>query len=216
MSLHRFSYSPLTAGDHKVGLAGSFSAWQILPMENTGGVYILSLELPLGCYRYKFIVDGNWIIDESNPHKESDAFGGLNSVLIVEEAREKLRWDDVIPRLANKAPTDYLKLYRSGEDAGELRFIWFPGLADEILLHVDSQVVSLSRIGGNTLHDVYFCLIRFLHRDVSSDSMDSLYSNQLTIYNDGKGEFSQNLLISITLEILFQGKRLVMDYSGFS
>lgn len=81
MALIRFVYSPLTAGDHQVGICGDFSSWDIIPMENRGGIYELVIDLQDAVYRYKFIVDGNWIPDPANPETETDPFGGFNSVL---------------------------------------------------------------------------------------------------------------------------------------
>ena len=48
MSYQHFSYSPLTAGKHTVGLAGDFTSWEIIPLEESGGIYTLSIDLPPG------------------------------------------------------------------------------------------------------------------------------------------------------------------------
>ncbi|MBC8172950.1 MAG: hypothetical protein H7X71_03495, partial [Chitinophagales bacterium] len=40
--------------------------------------------LPPGKYIYKFVVDGNWILDPDNPHMEENEFGNGNSVLWIE------------------------------------------------------------------------------------------------------------------------------------
>ena len=65
MSYQHFSYSPLTAGKHTVGLAGDFTSWEIIPLEeierNIHSVYRPASRV----YQYKFIVDGNWIPDKT-------------------------------------------------------------------------------------------------------------------------------------------------------
>jgi len=159
MSSIRFSYSPLTAGRHEVGLAGDFSAWQILPMEDFGGLYLLALDLPQGVYRYKLIVDGNWICDGSNPVKEPDPFGGVNSVLHIEDVQSSLSWSDAIILAKNKRADDHVKLYRYSEIELELRFSWYCDLADRVLLHLGDNVHQLQRIGKTTLFDVYYIVV---------------------------------------------------------
>ncbi len=46
---------------------------------------VWSKVLPLtnGLYRYKFIVDGEWILDPDNTHREINEFGGENCVVVV-------------------------------------------------------------------------------------------------------------------------------------
>jgi 1,4-alpha-glucan branching enzyme len=53
----------------KVVLTGSFNGWDTgeLVMNKTTGGWQLPYVLPPGNYEYKFIVDGNWIIDLANP-----------------------------------------------------------------------------------------------------------------------------------------------------
>jgi hypothetical protein len=68
-----------------VVLAGSFNNWnqsQILFAKQRDG-WICRIKLQPGKYLYKFIVDGNWITDPSNPNVEADSNGNVNSVLIV-------------------------------------------------------------------------------------------------------------------------------------
>jgi len=96
MSYQRFSYAPPTAGKHSVGIAGDFSSWEIISMEEKGGVHYLALELPPGVYQYKFVVDGSWILDENNPKKVPDGFGGYNSLLVVEPVTEVITWEDIM------------------------------------------------------------------------------------------------------------------------
>lgn len=81
MALTRFVYAPPTSGEHKVGICGDFTAWEIKPLENRGGVYEIVLDLKEAVYRYKLIVDGIWMADPANSETEADPFGGFNSIL---------------------------------------------------------------------------------------------------------------------------------------
>ncbi len=159
MSTIRFSYSPLTAGHHEVGIAGDFSAWQIIPLQDFGGVYLLALDLPVGVYRYKFIVDGNWIYDESNPDREPDSFGGKNSLITISDEHPALTWEVALQHAKNKTVNDHVKLIRYSKTAFELRFSWYIGLAETVLLHLADKVFPLKRIGKTQLSEVYYIVV---------------------------------------------------------
>ena len=65
----------------KVQLVGDFSEWQPLAMRSQkDGTYILDVELNPGPYEYKFIVDGNWLVDPDNNSWSMNSYGTLNSV----------------------------------------------------------------------------------------------------------------------------------------
>ncbi len=68
-----------------IALAGSFNTWNqsqyIFGRE--GGEWICRLDLPPGKHTYKFIVDGNWLLDPANPNTEDDDYGVKNSVLTI-------------------------------------------------------------------------------------------------------------------------------------
>ncbi len=70
-----------------VALAGSFNNWQQSQTlcARDGDEWICRIELQPGKYAYKFIVDGNWIVDPSNPNIEDDGNGNLNSILVVQD-----------------------------------------------------------------------------------------------------------------------------------
>jgi glycosidase len=71
----------------KVNVAGSFNGWSkdTMPLRaDENGVFRAIVPLGAGSYTYKFIVDGQWTPDESDPLRESDGFGGNNSVLKVD------------------------------------------------------------------------------------------------------------------------------------
>jgi len=70
-----------------VEIAGDFNNWvaaqesKLEKIEN--GVWAKVYHLQPGRYRYKFVVDGRWILDPQNPNVESDSTGNLNSLLEV-------------------------------------------------------------------------------------------------------------------------------------
>jgi mono/diheme cytochrome c family protein len=74
-----------------VHLAGSFNGWPANPPGpewQLGYVaevdaYVLKHALVDSSYTYKFVVDGNWLTDPTNPKGQDDGFGGKNSVLEV-------------------------------------------------------------------------------------------------------------------------------------
>jgi hypothetical protein len=66
----------------EVLLAGSFTNWQheALPMQRTDSGWIAQVKLAPGKHFYKFIIDGEWSIDEDNELRENDGRGNTNSV----------------------------------------------------------------------------------------------------------------------------------------
>lgn len=71
----------------KVLLAGDFNSWnpEGIPMKKQGDEWVFDLHLDPGKVRYKFIVDGKWIIDPSNKEWEQNEYGTGNSVIWIEE-----------------------------------------------------------------------------------------------------------------------------------
>ena len=72
----------------QVFIAGDFNAWKPdqLPMKKDGDDWIFSLHLDPGKVRYKFIIDGKWIIDPGNKQWEQNEYGTGNSVIWMEGA----------------------------------------------------------------------------------------------------------------------------------
>jgi hypothetical protein len=72
----------------KVLIAGDFNNWSPMstPMISRGkpGEFYMSLPLPAGRYRYRFVVDGKWMTDPHNKYVEVNQFGELNNVIEVE------------------------------------------------------------------------------------------------------------------------------------
>ena len=71
----------------EVFVAGSFNEWSdsATPMVNDAGKWSVVVALEPGKHIYKFVVDGAWIADPDNPDSEDDGYGGVNSVLWVED-----------------------------------------------------------------------------------------------------------------------------------
>jgi hypothetical protein len=68
-----------------VAVAGSFNDWsqsQVL-CGKAGDEWVCRIDLAPGKYRYKFIIDGDWILDPDNPDTEDDERGFTNSVVVV-------------------------------------------------------------------------------------------------------------------------------------
>lgn len=81
---HTFS---VNAPDAKaVYLAGEMSDWKddVFKMQRgANGNWDLTLYLQQGAWQYKFVVDGQWFADKSNPKNTDDGYQGLNSVIVL-------------------------------------------------------------------------------------------------------------------------------------
>lgn len=72
-----------------VAVAGTFTAWQAVPMQAAGssGYWEITLEIPGGEHRFVYIADGNRrFVDPTVLAREQDDFGGENGILIVEQS----------------------------------------------------------------------------------------------------------------------------------
>ncbi len=67
----------------EVLLSGTFNGWadKGYTMQKENGNWVLKIYLPKGKTRYKFVVDGEWIIDPANPLWEDSGMESNNSVL---------------------------------------------------------------------------------------------------------------------------------------
>lgn len=157
----QFRYQPPTSGTHLVGLAGDFTGWEILDMDEIGGVYFLNLHIDEGRYCYKFIVDGNWIPDPANPLTEPDPFGGYNSILIVQETiPSHFNWKEIMQNLnlLDERRGYFLVFNRLSEGKYELRFNWFPSLPADLTAIIDGSHYTLYRLGITGNQEVFHCL----------------------------------------------------------
>lgn len=72
-------------GARRVQLAGDFNGWAVADgeMQRSGRVWWTVLPLPPGRYQYRYVVDGRWEADPSNPDVEASPYGDFNSVVTV-------------------------------------------------------------------------------------------------------------------------------------
>jgi chromosome partitioning protein len=72
----------------RVHLAGDFNDWTLdgSEMEPVGGVWTKVVKLAPGRYRYRYVIDGRWQRDPLNADVEPSAYGGDDSILVVDES----------------------------------------------------------------------------------------------------------------------------------
>jgi hypothetical protein len=76
-----------------VQIAGDFNDWtpdRGVITRTTGNDVEKILMLVPGAYQYRYIVDGVWQEDPSNPEQAPNFSGGFNSILHVEEQHEEI------------------------------------------------------------------------------------------------------------------------------
>ena len=78
-------FFPMKRGVEEVMVSGDFNGWQEwgYRMERRADGWHADIHLPKGKTRYKFIVDGEWVRDPSNPLFEPNEYDGYNSVVWV-------------------------------------------------------------------------------------------------------------------------------------
>jgi 1,4-alpha-glucan branching enzyme len=81
---HTFTLKGYTKA-HTVRLTGDFINWneQGYTMEHKGDEWTINMRLKPGKYLYKFLIDGNWVLDPGKPW-EQNQYGTGNSVLWIE------------------------------------------------------------------------------------------------------------------------------------
>ncbi len=84
-SNHRFRLNNYLEAK-QVLVSGNFNGWSEsgYTLERDESGWYMDVFLKPGKYIYKFVVDGNWILDPDNPHWEENEHGTGNSVLWVE------------------------------------------------------------------------------------------------------------------------------------
>jgi len=77
----------------RVAVAGSFNNWDANAdsMVKENGLWTLTRNLEPGYYYYKFVVDGIWIPDPTNPERINDGGDGFNSILKVGDPPRPIR-----------------------------------------------------------------------------------------------------------------------------
>ncbi|MGE5308803.1 MAG: AAA family ATPase [Deltaproteobacteria bacterium] len=67
----------------RVCVSGDFNDWKLDELVREDGTWVFRANLGPGKYRYKFVRDGEWIEDPSNPHKEKNPYGQMDSLIEV-------------------------------------------------------------------------------------------------------------------------------------
>jgi hypothetical protein len=73
-----------------VVLTGSFNGWnqsQLL-FGREGDEWVCRIDLDPGVYQYKFVVDGNWLLDPANPETVEDDAGNVNNIIEVKPEKQ--------------------------------------------------------------------------------------------------------------------------------
>jgi len=65
-----------------VAVAGTFSSWTGIPLGFMNGCWEVRIDVTPGCHQYKFILDGEWIHDETK-HSVDNHQGSRNNTLVV-------------------------------------------------------------------------------------------------------------------------------------
>jgi len=139
----------------QVLVTGSFSGWAAEPPGATvmtdgdgDGVYTATLVLDPGSYTYKFVVDGSWIADPTNPNGVDDGYGGQNSVLDVPEC-------GAVSFVGHTISGGSLTADFAGVPSGavEVTVDWQAAPSGAVSMSGDGFTVSLSGLGTG-IHDV--------------------------------------------------------------
>jgi chromosome partitioning protein len=70
----------------EVFVSGDFNDWKTddnTRMSANNGIWTKRINLSFGRYRYRFIVDGKWTEDPSNPDKEINPYGEMDSLIDI-------------------------------------------------------------------------------------------------------------------------------------
>ena len=82
----RVTFTHTSADANEVMLAGDFNNWDYKssPMRKVKpNLWKRDMSLKAGRYEYKFVVDGNWMLDPSNSNTVRNPLGVENSVIEV-------------------------------------------------------------------------------------------------------------------------------------
>jgi len=82
------NFSIEAPGAKSAYVTGSFNDWALddgcrLKEDKKAGRWEVQIPLKPGVYKYQFIIDGVWREDPSNPQKERNSFGDINSLIEV-------------------------------------------------------------------------------------------------------------------------------------
>ena len=87
LDMNEVSFAMESSAAKDIYVAGDFNDWKtddesrLAPGEN--GCWEKRVRLPHGRHRYKFVVDGEWMVDPKNQARETNAFGSFDSVMEI-------------------------------------------------------------------------------------------------------------------------------------
>ena len=194
-----------------VYLAGSFNNWnnKQYRMEETEvkGTYSTTISLDEGDYQYKFLVDGEWIIDPNNPEKLPDGFGEFNSVISVGQ--------DNIKRIKIIRHFKYIDKRKSTH----LIFRFIPFLKDmdnnSVKMMFNNQLLTPSSYQGvNNLIDLripYYDetsgIIRINGKDSDGNFADELIVNLKDNEQDHQFDWTKAIIYSAVTDRFYNGDK---------
>ena len=79
-------FSMLAPSAKEVYLVGDFNNWEKNEnsrLKNLNGIWTKDLNLNKGTFKYRFVVDGDWIADPDNPLQEKNPYGEMDSIVKV-------------------------------------------------------------------------------------------------------------------------------------
>lgn len=80
----RVRFALRVQGAERVEIAGDFSDWRPLPMEEVSGVWQITRFLAPGVHHFSFLVDGEWAMPADAPGLVDDGWGRQNASIVVE------------------------------------------------------------------------------------------------------------------------------------
>ncbi len=83
MPTHTFVLKDPQKKYKEVKVTGNFNGWTGYSMKETSTGWSIDVYLPTGKCLYKFIVNGDWIVDPQNPQWEENEFNNGNSVVWI-------------------------------------------------------------------------------------------------------------------------------------
>ncbi len=85
-NINAVEFSLKAPSAQSVFLVGDFTNWrkdERFALVNKNGIWKKKVNLKKGRYRYKFIIDEQWVWDKNNPLNEDDTFGSRNSIVEI-------------------------------------------------------------------------------------------------------------------------------------
>ncbi len=79
-------FSVTAPSAREIYVAGEFNNWAVdekSRMVKENGSWKKRMSLPMGKYRYRFVIDGSWVEDKDNPLKQENPYGTMDSLIEV-------------------------------------------------------------------------------------------------------------------------------------